>query len=408
MQLTLHKAAPIRIAELFAGIGGVTGGFIDAGGFDPVFLADVDPKARAAFAANFPTLKDRYYSSRVEQLTGPMIREASRSSIDGLLGCPPCQGLSSVGPRNPADPRNDLLQDMHRLIWSITPRFFLMENVPALLSSPRYRCFQESLSRRYRLCAAIVNAAEYGLPQLRRRAVVLGLHRSLGVEPSLPAPTHGGRGRVFDYNLGRYVKPALDGRSTLKLRASISLPNRALTTLRTALGDLQAQLGPGESCDSYGHRPTTSYQREMRRGARQLTDHIAWRHGQAIVERLRRTEPGQCPAEFGRWNRNTRYFSQAYSRLHEDGLARTITTNFHNPGSGRFTHWACPRTLTVREALRVQGFPDMFSLQVEGLSRGDAERLVGNAFPRPLARILALHVAALLPASAPQQRRTRR
>jgi len=107
--------------------------------------------------------------------------------------------------------------------------------------------------------------------------------------------------------------------------------------------------------------------------------------------------PGQCPHGLGSRGRNTSYFSQAYGRLHRNGLARTITKNFHNPGSGRFTHYAAPRTLTIREALRVQGFPDTFRF-TDDTTASAAERLVGNAFPRPLARALARHIRRLLPA----------
>src|ERR1043165_9391408 len=109
----------LRVAELFAGIGGVTGGFIDAGGYDPVFLNDWDQAARDAFVLNFPHLKNRYHVRSVRGLTGPEIRELAGGTVDGLLGCPPCQGLSPAGPRSHDDERNELLHEMHRLIWSI-------------------------------------------------------------------------------------------------------------------------------------------------------------------------------------------------------------------------------------------------------------------------------------------------
>ena len=89
-----------------------------------------------------------------------------------------------------------------------------------------------------------------------------------------------------------------------------------------------------------------------------------------------------------------RYFSQAYARLHQTGLARAVTTNFHNPGSGRFTHYGAPRALTLREALRLQSFPDAFILPEMHMS--DAERLVGNAFPLRLAEVLGRHISRLL------------
>ncbi len=386
----------LTIAEMFAGIGGVTGGFLDAGGYESVFLNDSDHVARDAFVLNFPTLAGRYHVGRVEQLTGPDVLELADDQIDGLLGCPPCEGLSPVGRRDEDDERNKLLWQIHRLVLSIQPKFFVLENVPSLLQTALYRDFVQSLTRRYLLHGEVLNAAEYGIPQLRRRAVVLGLRKDIGVKPTLPPPTHGGRGVVYDYYSLGYVFPrTARGRNALDLRPGMRLPKRPLVTLRAALGDLPASLEPDEEATAYDRPAHTAYQRRLRRGAGSLTHHRAWNHRDDIVEFLRLVSPGECPAGHGGRGRNTSYFSQAYARLHANGLARTITKNFHNPGSGRFTHYAAPRTLTIREALRIQGFPDTFRF-TDATSASAAERLVGNAFPRPLARALARHVRRLL------------
>jgi len=386
----------LKIAEVFAGIGGVTGGFLDAGGYEPVFLNDSDPVARDAFALNFPRLADRYHVRSVRGLSGPELVRLAGGVVDGLLGCPPCQGLSPAGPRAEEDERNELLHEMRRLIRSIDPKFFVIENVPSLLRTPLYKDFDNSLAGRYRLRGTVVNAAEYGVPQLRRRAVIVGFRRDLDIEPSLPAPTHGGRGTVFDYRTGAYVAPSRPkGRRLLQLRPRIRLPaGRPLVTLRKALGDLPARIPPGEGVSEYTGPASTAYQRLMRAGSPPLRNHRGWGHEPDTVELLEAVAPGDSPRRYGGRGRNTTYFSQAYARLHHGGLARTITTNFHNAGSGRFTHYASPRTLTIREALRIQGFPDAFYL--DGLTSSDAERLVGNAFPRPLARALARHIRRLL------------
>jgi len=386
----------LKIAEVFAGIGGVTGGFLDAGGYDPVFLNDNDRAAHDAFALNFPQFAQRYHLRSVRGLTGPALLDLAGGSVDGLLGCPPCQGLSPAGPRSEHDERNELLYEMHRLIWSIEPKFFVIENVPSLLQTALYHDFEESLNRRYRLIGVVLNAAEYGVPQLRRRAVIIGLRKDQEVEPCPPPPTHGGCGSVFDYRTGSYVAPAHPkGRRLLQLRPGIHLPAmRPLVTLRRALGDLPASIPVGEDAQEYARPAATAYQRRMRLGSPTLRNHRSWDHEPETVALLASVRPGDSPRRYGARGRNTTYFSQAYARLHRAGLARTITTNFHNPGSGRFTHYAAPRTLTVREALRIQGFPDAFHF--EGLTSSDAERFVGNAFPRPLARALARHIRRLL------------
>lgn len=389
--------ANFRVAELFAGIGGVTGGFLDAGGFDPVVLHDCDADAKSTFRTNFPDLGDRYHIGRVEALSGPELLDLAGGEIDGLLGCPPCQGFSPAGLRDEGDKRNRILNEFLRLLKSTEPKFFVMENVPSLLQSTLYREFRRVACRNYVLHAEVVNAAEYGVPQLRRRAIVVGFRKDLCVEPSLPRPTHGGSGKVYDYASGKYVRPHTQwGRNSLKLRPQVRFPPKKLVNLYDSIADLPTELNFGDEPREYRSPASTPYQRRMRRSARALMNHRAWRHGRETIELMRRVAPGSCPLQYGGRSRNEVYFSQAYARLHKLGLARTITTNFHNPGSGRFTHYAVPRTLTLREALRVQSFPDDFHFNLEDLHPSDAERLVGNAFPRLFAEAIARHVRKLL------------
>jgi DNA (cytosine-5)-methyltransferase 1 len=386
----------VRIAEIFAGIGGVTSGFIDAGGYKPVFLNDVDSTARDVFRLNFPAYKTIYHASCISNISGPWLMEEAGGEVDGLLGCPPCQGFSAVGSRKTKDPRNDLIWHMRRLIWSVRPKFFVLENVPALLNSRYYRKFADSLAERYFIESEVVNAAEFGVPQLRRRAVVIGFQKQLGVKPSIPQPRRGGCGEIFDYASGKHIK--LGSRkacAALGLRMSAVDAENGLVSLAEALDDLPPALKTPSGAAKYRKDPDSAYQRRMRRlDTLSVKHHIAWSHKPELVERLSQVTPGECPRNFGR-RRNEVYFSQAYGRLHPDGLARTITTNFHNPGSGRFTHYRAPRTLTVREALRLQGFRDSFRF-AEDVTQSSAERLIGNAFPRPLAKALASHIKKLL------------
>lgn len=395
-----------KVAELFAGIGGVTGGLLDTGHFEPVLLVDSDRAAARAFRTNFPEYADRYSVRTIgEKVSSPRLLELAGGEIHGILGCPPCQGLSAAGLRDPDDARNALLDEMLRLIRGVQPLFFIVENVPSLLGSTQFAAFEHHLISTYDIHAEVLNAAEYGIPQLRRRAVIVGFHRELGIAPSLPAPTHGGRGTVFDYFVGRRVRTQTrNGRTLLKLRPEPTLPKRRLVTLFDALDDLPAEPSVypiwrlKENADHeelpYSSRARTTYQRKMRIGSTGVRNHASWRHSETLISRLERVLPGDCPPDNGARHRNTTYFSQAYARLHGHGLARTITTNFHNPGSGRFTHYAVPRALTIREALRLQSFPDTFAF--EETHQSVAERLVGNAFPRWLARAIGRHVATLL------------
>ena len=385
-----------RIAEVFAGIGGVTCGFVDTGKFESVFLHDVDPTARRALVDNDESFSEIYQVGRIQNLTGPQLLDMAGGEIDGLLGCPPCQGLSAAGTRDESDPRNELLDHMRRLINSMRPRFFVMENVPSLLATSLYRNFEDSLRPYYRIVSGVINAAEHGLPQLRRRAVIIGLCNTTGVVPTLPKPTHGGAGTVFNYASGQYMD-VIERDTRRELQVSLDVPEntKPLVTLGDALADLPMPSRESESIP-YAGKPTSSFQRLIRRSnGSEVADHKPWRHRTKMIERLKRTKPGDSPSGDGTRSRNERYFSQAYARLHSDGLARTITTNFHNPGSGRFTHFEHPRTLTIREALRLQGFPDRFRFG-DSVFATDAERMVGNAFPRILASALGRHISKLL------------
>ncbi len=116
--------APLRIAELFAGIGGVTGGLLDAGGFMPVALVDSDPLAARAFRTNYPEHAARYHVRSVRgRLTSGVLLELAGGHIDGILGCPPCQGLSQAGARDANDERNQLVHEMRRLVRGVRPFF---------------------------------------------------------------------------------------------------------------------------------------------------------------------------------------------------------------------------------------------------------------------------------------------
>ena len=405
VRATSENMGQLKVVELFAGIGGVTGGFLQAGGFDPVLLIDSDPCATKVFKQNFPDYADAYHTRMVsKRLTGEELLELAGGEVDGILGCPPCQGFSAAGLRDSEDERNDLFDEMRRLIRVVRPTFFVIENVPSLASSEHFQRFSESLDSAYEIASAVLNAAEYGVPQLRRRLVVFGVHRDEGVRPSLPRPTHGGKGRAFDYCSGRFLLPSSEaGRRAFQLRQSGALPKRNVVTLAAALGDLETEVPThhgaltSRTLDEgveYSRLPSTWFQHRMRRDSTRLVHHVAWRHRPRLIKKLARIAPGDCPPSPGGRSRNARYFSQAYARLHQTGLARTVTTNFHNPGSGRFTHYGVPRALTLREALRLQSFPDTFILPEMHMS--EAERLVGNAFPLRLAEVLGRHISRIL------------
>jgi DNA (cytosine-5)-methyltransferase 1 len=389
------------VVELFAGICGASLAFEESG-FDIGFLADWDAAARKAFLHNYPRLTDRYHSIDIRKISAPEVRRRCGADIAGVLGCPPCQGLSDVGPRKHVDRRNHLLDEFTRLVKGIQPAFFVMENVPRILDYGRFQLAMTLLAGKYNIWAGVLNGALYGLPQTRQRVIAIGYSRDLGIRPLPPPPTHGWTSPVYAYDCLRILRPDDKLSSSILgryggTRGSRSKPPQnlsrrpllSLVTCADALSDLPVP--NGRTLSSYRYGAMTSYQKWARSGTLGVVNHQAWNHTQGLLRRMKRIGPGESLlSRHGREDHE--YYSQAYGRLHRHGLARTITTNFHNPGSGRFLHYSQNRTLTVREAARLQGIPDRFALP-EDIPLTLQERIVGNSFPYIWARAIATQVA---------------
>jgi DNA (cytosine-5)-methyltransferase 1 len=289
-----------------------------------------------------------------------------------------------------------------------------MENVPQMLFHPQFQQLLELLGRDYAVRYAILNAARYGTPQTRHRAFVLAYSRDLGVEPTFPAPTHGFKDKpAYNYLAKRLEYPSVPGaRSRDVLGADPVItrilalppqaqcatfaapltPERPLITVREAIGDL-TPLNPASGIEEYPGAAASVYQLAVRGAALRLSNHKARAHDAKLRDLIARIPPGgdlaDAPCDL--WPKS--HYSQAYGRLHWEGLARTVTTFFCNAGSGRFIHPADPRTLTVREAARLQGFCDEYEFVG---TQAEQMRLVGNAVPVPLAQALGTHIAATL------------
>lgn len=391
-------AATAGIVELFAGVGSVASAFAEVTELPVGYLNDIDEAARRTARANLG--RDLpYHLETAAELTADDVRRR----LDGLeagvvLGCPPCQGWSTAGRRDEQDDRNGLLGRYLDLVRDLEPAVFAMENVPRVADRDELRAALEVLGDAYHVRVDVLNAAAYGLPQTRQRTIVLGYHRELGVRPTMPPPTHAGRRPVWSYRACELVTPGLD-----QLEGVLGqVPRLSRGDQRPCMADRFADpealadlVTTGEAiADLDGTTSPSGYARRL--GA--ATDntppnHEPWSHGPELRRRLALVPEGHR-APLAATN-NRRYYSQAYARLHRQGLAPTITTNFHNPGSGRFTHYQRHRTLTVREAARLQGFADDFKFIG---TRQDQLRHVGNAFPPLWAHVIATHVVSELDA----------
>ncbi len=192
----------IRVIDLFAGIGGLSEGFLRVrrdghSAYRLVLAADHDEEAAFTHRMNRPSVP--YLVADLAELGGDELLAAAglgRGDIDCLIGGPPCQGFSPAGPRRPVDPRNDLVVKFVDLAADLEPRFVLLENVPQLrgFAGGRYwRGIVERLQElRYDVAEGVLSAWEYGVPQMRRRAFIMATLADHSLGPlKWPAPTHG-------------------------------------------------------------------------------------------------------------------------------------------------------------------------------------------------------------------------
>lgn len=387
-------------ADLFSGAGGLSYGFRQAG-FRIAFANDINPEYANTYEQNHPAVE--FFCNSIEDLTATDIFRQTglrKNEIDLLIGGPPCQGFSINAPkRSHDDDRNHLFEHYGRLVLEgLRPKVVVMENVPGMISLNRgkfiqaiYGLFEQA---GYRMAHMILCAAHYGIPQERWRLIFIGtlLKRA---PITFPKPTHyapvranftGGRELTWLQTIKNGCgRPKLDGEPLLRF-----------TRVKDALGDLPhlEVLGGRDQMD-YTCPPKTEYQRRLRGSSRTLYNHVAGALSPQNLLRLRHIPPGGSwrdipfhllPKGMQRARRSDH--TRRYGRIDPEGLSGTILTKC-DPHWGSFFHWSQDRALTVREAARIQSFPDEFRFYGSRVSQYEQ---VGNAVPPLLARVLGEHI----------------
>lgn len=371
--------------DLFSGIGGFTLGFEATNRFTTKLLVDSDQSAQTTFKRNRPRVP--FWTKDLSKVEGEELLNLTKlksEELDVLTAGPPCQGFSRLGTRQLDDPRNALLKRTAVFMGTLRPKLALIENVPALSwdgHSALYDEFCDVLAAAgYEPRAKVLEAWRYGVPQMRRRLFILAVRNDMPL-PEEPFP-EGDLSETFTAQ--ELIRSADAGEPICPPGLSVE----------EAIGDLPSiDAGAGTEATNYPplEDELSDYQRARREGASILFNHKARAHSPAMLEKMAMIREGgrnlELPDEHRlRADPEREYFSQAYGRLHRHGIAQTITTMFHNPGSGRFTHYRDQRALTVREAARFQSFDDryMFLGKLEWQMRH-----VGNAVPVLLAKALA-------------------
>lgn len=383
------RAGPTAI-DLFSGAGGITLGLLNAG-FNVVFCGDVDEACEATHLRNFSSIP--FARTDVTQLEGADILKVAGlkpGELDLLIGGPPCQGFSILGQRQMWDPRNGLFHEFLRIAKELQPSCVVIENVTGLATLGNGAVLREIggafAEAGYAVDCAELLAAQYGVPQMRFRMFFIGWRLDQRKRGGFPAPTHG-RAGIGDLVPNRTISAE---------------ESDGLVTIRDAIGDL-SEIAAGELGTSYQGQPKGAYQVAMREDApADLANHYAPRLSPQNIERLRALKPGQdwrdlprhlLPAGMQRALRKDH--TRRYRRMKWEGVARSIITRFRDPKSGEYTHPEQHRTISIREAARIQSFPDWFVFEGGYSQQYDQ---VGNAVPPLLARAVAMELRTLLKA----------
>jgi DNA (cytosine-5)-methyltransferase 1 len=340
-----RRSASPTFLDLFAGCGGLALGFVQAG-FTPAGAVELDADAAASYALNV----DR------RMVVGDIAKVRDWPHVDVVVGGPPCQGFSQLGSRDPKDPRNRLWREYLRALDSSGAEVFVMENVPQLLRSDQFAMFRREAERRgFRVSSAVLCAADFGVPQMRHRAIVIG---SLQGEPALPQPTHGPR-------------------------SATGVP---WVTVRQALAATPALPEHADGRNWHVDRPSIRDSSRVRYRA------VPKDGGNRFQMQANLDAVGKGDLVPPCWRRKATGTTDVFGRLWWDRPALTVRTEFFKPEKGRYLHPSADRPITVREAARLQSFPDEFSFPA-AQSMVSVARQIGNAVPPRLALAIALEVA---------------
>lgn len=385
--------------DLFAGAGGLSTG-LEWAGFEVLFANEIMPAYAQTLKKNHP--QSEVFVDDIRLLSPASIRKSldlSVGELDLLAGGPPCQGFSINAPvRSNDDSRNHLFLNYLKFVEEFKPKVVLIENVPGMVSySSGDTVFAILNSLRglgYRPEVRVLYAPHYGIPQMRWRTIFLATRLDIPPQAFFPIPSHVVKGRPN-------FTTRLSGRTLIhsdKYIAGNAL--HAFTTVNDAIGDLpEIENGGGQFDSKYDLAPQTVYQKFLRDGSYCLFNHQCAKLGSVNTARIPHIPPGGSwrdiphdllPKGMQRARRSDH--TKRYGRLDPDGIASTILTKC-DPHWGAYIHPTQDRVLSVREAARLQSFPDR--VQFYGSVTEQYEQ-VGNAVPPLFARAIGDQIQKIL------------
>lgn len=357
----------MNVIDLFSGCGGFSHGF-ERAGYNVLLGVDVWKDALVTFEKNHKnakTLQGDLVDINGDQLLSLINRD--KSEIDVIIGGPPCQGFSISGKRILDDPRNQLYKSFVQIVEAIQPKVFVMENVPGLIrlfkGEAKNRILESLENIGYNVSHQILTAADYGVPQMRKRVFFVGLRKDLFEFPydyfEFPLPTYG---------------------------PGLGFPH---ITSKEAIDDLPLlEDQVGEENLPYPNSPNNSYQELMRKNSTKINNHIATVHKPKTVETIAMVPDGGNYKDLPKELWETRKVNIAWTRMNSKKPCFTIDT-----GHNHHFHYKANRVPTVRESARIQSFPDDYIFYGTKTSQ---LKQVGNAVPPILSQVLATKIKNLI------------
>jgi len=321
-----HKK-PIAI-DLFSGCGGLTLGLKQAG-FKVVAAVEIDQAFVETYRLNHSEVDVWAEDVRNIKLNEFKRRlKLRKGQLDLLAGCPPCQGFSTIGTRKKNDERNDLVLEFLKFIEKLLPKTVMMENVPGLIRDYRMDILQKRLSEMGYDCGntpTVLNAADYGVPQRRKRMILLA----------------GRKGKI-----------------------NLTVKKSGYKTVRDTIATMPAPGNSGDPLHDYPEKRTA----EVMKIIKQIPKDGGSRRNLGYAMQL--------PCH----KRCDRGFKDVYGRMKWDDVAPTITSGCSSPSKGRFLHPEQDRAITLREAALLQSFPRDYRFSLKG-GKGAISTMIGNALP---------------------------
>lgn len=362
-QSKVYNNMSYKVIDIFAGAGGLSYGFAHDKSFEIVAANEILEPMAKTYTLNHPAVK--MYNCDIKNLGLKNLTEdlgIKEGDVDVVIGGPPCQAYSTVGKRDENDERGDLYLEYYRILSEVKPKMFVFENVKGLLTMKHGKLVKEIISLfeslGYHVDIKLMNAADYGTPQIRERVIIVG--NNLGHEFTYPQPTHYNPEDPDSYKEG--LSPYV--------------------TLGEAIGDLPV-IGTNQSGVNYTIEPENEYQRLMRNDApSKITDHDCPKITPKLVAFMDSLPDGGTPLDAPEELRPTVGFNNFYCRLWWNRPSTTITRNFDTASATRSIHPKQPRPLTRREGARIQGFPDNYMFYG---TKKDKNLQIANAVPTFLA-----------------------